>query len=245
MAKELLTDVTVRNAKPTDKDKRLNDGSGLYLLIKPNGAKWWRFDYTIAGKRKTLSVGVYPSTGLADARRKVEEVRNQNANGIDPSNTRKEAKAGQRLIIENEKRVDAGLSAVDSFEFVALEWYDKRMLNKSESHQKRTLSLLKRDLFPWLGNRPIATIKAPELLEVLQRIESRNAIETAHRALQTSGQVFRYAEITGRVERDISQALKGALTAVNSGHFAAMTDPQQIASLLRACISPNNDILPS
>jgi integrase len=234
MAKELLTDVTVRNAKPTDKDKRLNDGGGLYLLIKPNGAKWWRFDYTIAGKRKTLSVGVYPSTGLADARRKVEEARNQNANGIDPSNTRKEAKAGQRLIIENEKRVDAGLSAIDSFEFVALEWYDKRMLNKSESHQKRTLSLLKRDLFPWLGSRPIATIKAPELLEVLQRIESRNAIETAHRALQTSGQVFRYAEITGRVERDISQALKGALTAVNGGHFAAMTDPQQIAPLLRA-----------
>jgi integrase len=234
MAKELLTDVTVRNAKPTDKDKRLNDGGGLYLLIKPNGAKWWRFDYTIAGKRKTLSVGVYPSTGLADARRKVEEARNQNANGIDPSNTRKEAKAGQRLIIENEKRVDAGLSAVDSFEFVALEWYDKRMLNKSESHQKRTLSLLKRDLFPWLGNRPIATIKAPELLEVLQRIESRNAIETAHRALQTSGQVFRYAEITGRVERDISQALKGALTAVNGGHFASMTDPQLIAPLLRA-----------
>jgi hypothetical protein len=85
MAKELLTDVTVRNAKPTDKDKRLNDGGGLYLLIKPNGAKWWRFDYTIGGKRKTLSIGVYPATGLADARRKAQEVRNQNANGIDPS----------------------------------------------------------------------------------------------------------------------------------------------------------------
>jgi len=140
----------------------------------------------------------------------------------------------QRLTIENEKRINAGLSAIDSFEFVALEWYDKRMLTKSESHQKRTLALLKRDLFPWLGNRPIAEIKAPELLAVLQRIESRNAIETAHRALQTSGQVFRYAEVTGRVDRDISQALKGALTAVNGCHFASMTDPLQAAPLLRS-----------
>ncbi len=234
MAKELLNDVTVRNAKPIDKDKRLNDGGGLYLLIKPNGAKWWRFDYTIENKRKTLSIGVYPATGLADARRKVEEARNQNANGIDPSKARKEIKAEQRLTAENKKRIDAGLTVVDSFEYVALEWYEKKMLNKSESHQKRTLALLKRDLFPWLGSRPIASIKAPELLEVLQRIESRNAIETAHRALQASGQVFRYAEASGRVERDISQSLKGALTAVNGGHFASMTDPQQVAPLLRA-----------
>jgi hypothetical protein len=161
MAKELLTDVTIRNAKSIDKDKRLNDGGGLYLLIKPNGAKWWRFDYTIESKRKTLSVGVYPATGLADSRRKVEEARNQISNGTDPSNTRKEIKADQRLTAENEKRRDAGLAVIDSFEHVALEWYEKKMLNKSESHQKRTLSLLKRDLFPWLGSRPIAAIKAP------------------------------------------------------------------------------------
>lgn len=234
MAKELLTDVSIRNTKPTDKDQRLNDGGGLYLLIKSNGAKWLRFDYTINSKRKTLSLGVYPDTTLADARRKAEQSRNQVSNGINPSDTRKEAKTIQRLTIENEKRIDAGLSAIDSFEFIALEWYNKRMLNKSDSHQKRTLALLKRDLFPWLGNRPIASIKAPELLEVLQRIESRNAIETAHRALQTSGQVFRYAEVTGRVDRDISQALKGALSSVNGGHFASMTDPQQVAPLLRA-----------
>ena len=162
MAKELLTDVTVRNAKPSDKDKRLNDGGGLYLLVKPNGAKWWRFDYTLGGKRKTLSVGVYPDTTLSDARRKAEQARNQQANGIDPSDTRKEAKAEQRATLENEKRIDAGLPALDSFECIALEWYDKRMINKSESHQKRTLSLLKRDLFPFIGNRPIAEIKAPD-----------------------------------------------------------------------------------
>ena len=125
MAKELLSDVTVRNAKPNDKDRRLNDGGGLYLLIKPNGAKWWRFDYSIDGKRKTLSLGVYPAISLADARRKASEAKNQQANGINPSDTRKETKKQQRLIIENEKRIDDGLPAVGSFKDVALQWYDK------------------------------------------------------------------------------------------------------------------------
>jgi hypothetical protein len=107
MAKELLTDVTVRNAKPGDKDKRLNDGGGLYVLIKPSGAKWWRFDYSIEGRRKTLSLGVYPVTGLADARRKAEDARKQISNDTDPSNTRKEVKAAKQLAAENESRLDA------------------------------------------------------------------------------------------------------------------------------------------
>jgi integrase len=234
MAKELLTDVTVRNAKPTDKDLRLNDGSGLYLLLKSNGAKWWRFDYTINGKRKTLSLGTYPSTTLKDVRNKADEARNYVANGVDPSDTRKTVKAQQQVTAENTKRLDAGLPMIDSFQALALEWYERKMLDKSESHQKRTKSLLERDIFAWLGNRPIAEIKAPELLEVLRRIESRNAIETAHRALQTCGQIFRYAEATGRVERDITQALKGALTSVNGGNFSSMTDPQQVSILLKA-----------
>jgi integrase len=234
MAKELLTDVTVRNAKPIDKDLRLNDGSGLYLLLKPNGAKWWRFDYTINGKRKTLSLGTYPSTTLKDVRNKADEARNYVANGIDPSDTRKTVKAQQQVTAENTKRLDAGLPLIDSFQALALEWFDKKMLDKSDSHQKRTKGLLERDIFAWLGNRPIAEIKAPELLEVLRRIENRNAIETAHRALQTCGQIFRYAEATGRVERDITQALKGALTSVNGGNFSSMTDPQQVSILLKA-----------
>jgi integrase len=201
---------------------------------KSGRAKYFRLDYRYNGKRKTLALGIYPATTLKKAREKTEVAKNQIANGIDPSDTRKEAKTAQRATLENEKRLDAGLPTLDSFECIALEWYDKRMINKSESHQKRTLSLLKRDLFPFIGNRPIAEIKAPELLAVLQRIENRNAIETAHRALQTSGQVFRYAEATGRVERDISQALKGALSIATAGHFSSMTEPNQAAQLLRA-----------
>jgi integrase len=235
MAKELLTDVTVRNAKPNDnKDIRLNDGSGLYLLVKSNGAKWWRFDYSINGKRKTLSLGIYPSTTLKDVRHKADEARNYVANGVDPSDTRKVVKAQQQVVVENTKRLDAGLPLIDSFQALALEWYEKKMIDKSESHQKRTKGLLERDIFAWLGHRPIAEIKAPELLDVLRRIESRNAIETAHRALQTCGQIFRYAEATGRIDRDITQALKGALTSVNSGNFSSMTDPKQVIVLLKA-----------
>ena len=126
MAKELLKDVTIRNAKATDKDYRLNDGDGLYIIIKTNGAKWWRFDYTFKSKRKTLSVGVYPTTGLADARRKTEEARNQVDNGTDPSNTRKEAKVAEQLAAENESRLNAGLTIINSFEHVAMEWGGKK-----------------------------------------------------------------------------------------------------------------------
>jgi integrase len=243
MAKELLNDLNIRNAKPIDKDFRLNDGGGLYLLIKPGGAKWWRFDYTFEAKRKTLSVGVYPTIGLADARRKAEEARTTVANGNDPSDVRKEAKALHQQAIENKKRQDEGLSAINSFEYVALEWYEKRMLNKSVSHQKRAMAYLKRDLFPWIGRRPITEIRAPELLDVLQRIERRNAIESAHRALQTAGQVFRYAEASGKVERDITQALKGALTEVHGTNFASMTNPEQVRPLLRAIDAYNGSFI--
>ncbi|MGJ0491723.1 Arm DNA-binding domain-containing protein [Methylobacter sp.] len=122
MAKQKLTDTTLRNTKPEAKDKRLTDGDGLYLLVKSNGAKWWRFDYSFQGKRKTISLGVYPTIGLADARRKADEARTNVANDIDPSDTRKAIKAAQQLVAENEKRLDAGLPIINSFEHVAREW---------------------------------------------------------------------------------------------------------------------------
>jgi len=122
MAKKLLSDPTIKSAKSEDKDKRLNDGGGLYLLIKTNGAKWWRFDYSFAGKRKTLSLGVYPKTTLTDARRKAIETKSKVANGIDPSDTRKEKKANDKLATENENRLKSGLTIIDNFEHVAREW---------------------------------------------------------------------------------------------------------------------------
>ncbi|MFI3219609.1 MAG: Arm DNA-binding domain-containing protein [Methylococcales bacterium] len=151
-----LTDTTIKNAKPTpDKSYKLPDEKGMYLLVNPNGSKYFRLKYRFVGKEKVLALGVYPETNLRQARDKRDVAKKQLADGIDPSITRKEVKAEQHSTAESEKHIDAGLPAIDSFEFIALEWYDKRMLGKSESHQKRTLSLLKRDLFPWLGNRPI------------------------------------------------------------------------------------------
>jgi integrase len=122
----------------------------------------------------------------------------------------------------------------ETFEVVAREWWIKNAPTWAENHSNRTLRRLERDIFPWLGNAPIRTIDAPKLLGALRRIESRGAVETAHRALQNCGQIFRYAIATGRAERDISADLKGALPPVKGGHFATVTDPKQVAELLRA-----------
>lgn len=235
MARHLIkTDVTLRNIKPTDATLRLNDGDGLYLLIKPNGAKWWRLDYSIGGKRKTLSIGVYPDTGLKAARDKADEARQLVAAGTDPSDVRKASKVQQAKALEADRRIADGLPAVDSFEEVAREWFVKFSAEWAPSHADKIIRRLERDIFPWVGKRPIASINAPELLSVLRRIEERGAVETAHRAHQNCGQIFRYAIATGRAERDSSSDLRGALPAVKQTHHAAITDPKAIGELLRA-----------
>lgn len=233
MAKEQLKDVTIRNVKPTDKDQRLNDGGGLYVLLKPNGAKWWRFDYTFAGKRKTLSLGVYPATGLADARTKAEEARAAVANKKNPSDTRKETKSAQQLALENEKRLEAGLTIVNSFEHIAREWGEKKVDTWADKNN-RSKRMLERNIFPWLGGKPIKEILPPDVLGCLRRVEGRGTIETAHRCLQLCGQVFRYAVATGRVDSDITRDLRGSLQPAKGGNFSSMTDPKQAATLLRS-----------
>jgi integrase len=234
MAKNLLSDAALRAIKPTNKDQLISDGEGLFLLVKPDGKKWWRFVYTFQKKRKALSLGVYPQTTLSAARKQAEANRENLANGINPSDLRKQDKVEKIQQQEDQQRIDDGLAPVGSFEYVAFEWYEKKMLIRSESHQKRTMALLKRDLFPWIGHRPIAEITPAELLKTLERIENRNAIETAHRALQTAGQVIRYAWSKDLVSQDITQALRGALTSRKGGNFSAITEPQEAKRLLRA-----------
>ena len=191
MAKELLTDVSIRNAKPTDKDKRLNDGGGLYMLLKPNGAKWWRFDYSISGKRKTLSLGTYPDTTLSNARAKAAEARNNIANGTDPSDTRKDTKAAQKLQAENERRLESGLTIIDSFEHIAREWGQKHVDTWAEKNN-RSKRMLERNVFPWIGSKPITELLPKDVLYCLRIVEDRGTLETARRTLQICGQVFRY-----------------------------------------------------
>ncbi|MGH8501757.1 MAG: tyrosine-type recombinase/integrase [Gammaproteobacteria bacterium] len=215
-----LTDIKIRNAKPTEKFRKLTDAGGLYLLLNPDGSRWWRLSYRFGGKQKGLSLGVYPAVGLKEARAKRDEMRRQLAAGIDPSAVRKASKAAQ--------------AGENSFETVAREWFAKFSPSWKPAHADKVICRLERDVFPWIGGRPIADINAPELLTVLRRIESRGALETAHRARQTSGQVFRYAVATGRAQRDSAADLRGALPPVKGQHFAAMTDPKAVGALLRA-----------
>ncbi|MBP9653635.1 MAG: integrase arm-type DNA-binding domain-containing protein [Rhodocyclaceae bacterium] len=217
-----LTDTAIRNAKPGEKPIRLFDGRGLYLEISPAGGKWWRMKYRFDGKEKRLSLGVYPDVGLKEARERRDEARKQLTNDIDPSESRK----AQKLA-----RADR---AANSFEAVAREWYAKYSANWVAHHGDRILRRFERDIFPWIGGRPIAEVTAPELLTVLRRIETRGALETAHRALGNCGQVLRYAVATGRCERDPTGDLRGALPPVKSTHFSATTDPKRVAEILRA-----------
>lgn len=217
-----LTDTAIRKAKPTDKTQRLYDGGGLYVELSPSGGKWWRLKYRHGGKEKRLSLGTYPDTGLADARAKRDEARKLLAAGVDPGEHRKAEKAA------GEDR------AANSFEVIAREWIAKQSPTWAPSHGGKIIARLERDLFPWLGRRPIADITAKELLATVNRIADRGATETAHRALQNCGQIFRYAVVTGRMDRNPAADLKGALPPVKPGHLAAIVDPAAIGGLLRA-----------
>lgn len=217
-----LSDIAIRKAKPKDKTYTLTDGEGMYLEISPHGGKWWRFKYRFNGKQKRLSLGTYPDTALKEAREKRYQLRRLLAEGIDPSEHRK---ANFRAGMEK---------SANSFEVVAREWFSKQAPSWVPSHREKIIRRLERDIFPWLGKRPIADINAPEILQCLRRIEERGAYDTAHRAQQNCGHIFRYAIATGRAERNPAADLKGALTPVKKSHFSAITDPKAIGDLLRA-----------
>lgn len=217
-----LTDTAIRNAKPTDKTQRLTDGGGMYLEIAVTGGKLWRLKYRFAGKEKRLALGIYPDTGLKEAREKRDAARKLLAAGIDPSAHRKAVKAA------GEER------AANSFEIIAREWFAKQSNTWVESHAARILSRLENNIFPWLGKMPIAEIKPKEILETLKRVVGRGANESAHRLLQICGQIFRYAIVTERAERNPCTDLRGALPTAKQTHRAAITDIKAIGGLLRA-----------
>lgn len=230
-----LTDLEVKRASATEKPAKLADGSGMYLLVQPDsvkinekkkkvivlGAKYWRLDYRFAGKRKTLALGVYPDVSLSEARGRREAARKLLSNGVDPSDIKKARKTASVALTEN------------SFEIVAREWFLKHEPNWKENHSNKIIRRLEMDIFPWIGARPAGEILAPELLATIRRIESRGALETAHRALANCGQIFRYAVATGRAQRNPAADLRGALPPAKGGHFASITDPKAIGELLR------------
>ena len=218
----MLTDTEIRKIKPGNKRRTLTDSGGMYLQIEPTGGKLWRYQYRFEGKRKLLAMGKYPDVSLQEARRRHREAREQLAQGIDPSAMKKAQKA-------------AGAErAANSFEVIAREWFHVWKTDKAESHYKKVIGRLEKDAFPYIGNRPIAEISAPEILTVLRRIENRGVYETARRVKENISQVMRYAIATGRADRDPCPDLRGALKPATVKHMPTLTKPEEVAELLQA-----------
>lgn len=243
MASNLLTDKAIRAAlkkAAADGPATLSDGDGLSLMARPDGGGWWRLRYRFEGRENRLSLGTYPAVSLADARARRDEARRLIAAGTDPSRHRKEAKQARRARETVEKAVARGDPLPNSFEAVAREWWSTVHAAKvSEGHAERTLIRLQNDVFPWLGQRPIGEVEAPELLAVLRRIEARGAIETAHRAKDACGQVFRYGIASGHCQRNPAADLRDALRPVPTRHHAAIVDPKKGGELMRDLMAYN------
>lgn len=207
-----LRDVTLRNAKGLDRPYKLSDGGGLYLLVQPNGSRYWRLAYRFLGKQKLLAFGVYPEVSLAEARERRDAARKLLASGIDPSQAKKD---------ERRRRV---LAAENSFESVAREWHENQTAAWTKRHAQNVLTRLEADIFPQIGPRPIAEIGAPELLDALRKIEKRGALDVASRLRQSCGAIFRYAIVTGRAVYNPAGDLRGALkTPEKTRHHAALS----------------------
>lgn len=226
-----LTDIAVRSAKPTDKQQKLSDSGGLYLLVHPNGSKYWRLKYRVLGKEKVLALGVYPQVSLSDARSKREDAKRLLANGKDPSQVKQEQKA------------NAKSEAANTFESVAREWLKKKAAKQVDKTRNRNLRILELNIFKYIGSTPINQVTSKSLLSALQKMEQRGVVDSAHRALQICGEIFRYAIATERAQADLSLVLKGALTPVNEKHHASITDPKGVADLLRAIHSYEGSFL--
>lgn len=215
-----LTNTKIKSAKYVPGKNKLFDGGGLFLLIKATGSKLWRLKYRFGGTEKLLAIGTYPQTSLADARQRRTDARSLLDKGIDPGAVKKAQK-----MAETEE--------TETFEVIAREWHGKFSSTWAPSHADKIIRRLELYIFPWLGNKPIRSITPPDLLTCLRRLEEKGILDTAHRAKQNCGQVFRYAIATGRAERDPTPDLRGALPAIQKQHYAAITDPVEAGALLR------------
>jgi integrase len=217
-----LTDIVVRKAKARLAPYKMADGGGMYVLVRPDGARYWRMDYRWEGRRRTLALGVYPSVSLSDAREKRDQAKKQLAARTDPATHRKLHKIASNVASKN------------TFRLISQEWLEKLI---REGRSPRTLDKINWLLalaYPGIGDQPIASIIPTQLLTVLRTVEARGRYETAQRLRSTCGQVFRYAIATARAERDPSADLRGALTAPKVRHHAAVVDPKGVGALLRA-----------
>lgn len=221
-----LTNAFIKNVKAEDKPKKYFDGYGMYLYVKPNGSpkgvKYWRFDFRVNGKYKTLGLGTYPDVSLVEARSERERARQQLSQGIDPSAQRKALKAVKTT------------NSVNTFEIIGREWLEKQSLHWVPSHADRNKRRLECHIFPLIGDKPITEITPNELLEALQRIEQRGTIETAHRVKSLCDQIFDFAINTLRCINNPAHPIRKSLQKKKTNHFATITDPVEVGKLLRA-----------
>ncbi|EJB8474132.1 tyrosine-type recombinase/integrase [Citrobacter freundii] len=201
----------VETAKPKEKPYKMADGGGLYLLVKTNGSRYWRLKYRIDGKEKLLALGVYPDVSLADARAKRDEARKGIAGGIDPLEVKKEQKVEREAQVKN------------TFQEIALEWQNMKVKKWSAGYASDILEAFNKDVFPFIGQRPVADIKPLELLNVLKKMEDRGATEKAKKVRQRCGEVFRYAIVTGRAEYNPAPDLTSAMQGHESTHYPFLT----------------------
>lgn len=218
-----LTNTFIKQSKPTGKPAgdKYADGGGLYLLVKPAG-KYWRMDYTVLGKRKTLAIGVYPAVTLADARRAREAAKALLAKGTDPGEAKRQAK------------LEATAAAANTFQVVADRWLEATASDRGQATRNKVATWLRKDVYPQIGHMAITRITAPDVLAVVRKMETRGVGESAKRIGQICGQVFRYAVAEGSVERDVTAGLHDAYKKTETKHHAAITDPAELAALLRA-----------
>lgn len=233
MAINLNKDTVYRAAKAKEKDYSINDGGGLFLFVSAKGSKLWRFVYTIESKRKKIAFGSYPNISLETARRKAEEARAHVAEGIDPSEIRKQKKVTKQLEKLNEQRVQEGVPIIDSFADIALKWlYSISHLTNTTTHKKKT-SRITRLAFPLLGDEPIREIKAADIFEVLKPIIQKDQLETAHRLHAEISSIFDYAIVHGLAEFNQAQPVAKQIPAQKVKHRAAIIDPKEFGRLLR------------
>lgn len=238
-ARQRLSDTAIkaaiRVAVDSGKPRKMNDGAGLLLDVRPTGSAWWRWRFWRDGREGMLSLGTYPDVSLKTARERRDEGRRKLAEGVDPSAERKAKKAARALEAKVAALAAEGAPLPGTFEAVARDWLATvHEATVSAGHAERTRIRFEKDAFPWIGRRPIAELEAPELLTVLRRVTARGAIETAHRLKDACGQVFRYGVATGACTRNPAADLRDALPPVPTRHHAAVTDPQRAGELLRA-----------
>lgn len=217
----MLTDTVLRNLKPKEKAYKVTDSGGLYIFLRPKGKKVFRIDYTYNGKRKTATLDEYPRMSLIEARKALADFKIKLKQGIDPT--------AEKKAIEQAERA----KEVNTFEVVALEWFDVKKEEWRTTHATKNIQLLQKNIFPFLGSMPIDEIKAKDVWNVLKKIEERGARDTTIRAKGVCSQIFCYGVATSRCEYDVTSGLKGVFKKPTRKNFATITNTQEIGQLLR------------